>query len=164
MSEIIYTIISDSRTALLSVFISLACLTAVVVNSVSDWGKMPNESIAHQSVAVKTETVTLVPDNIAKMHLFGVAPTIADTLPKTKLALKLEGVLLSADAIHSSAIIAPTGGVSSVYSLGEVLPNGATLDQITDEFVVLKTQGRLEKLLLDRAFVSMQAMPVSTLR
>ncbi len=50
-----------------------------------------------------------------------------------------------------------------MFSLGEALPNGATLDQITEDFVVLKTQGRLEKLQLDRALASMQSAPVSTL-
>lgn len=163
MSEIIYKIISDTRAALLFVFISLACLSAVVINSIPVWRTMANEPV-RQPTELTSEPARLAPDSVAKLHIFGVAPTIATELPNTVLALSLEGVLLSGDAKHSSAIIALKGAVSSVYSLGEALPNGAILDQITEEFVVLKTQGRLEKLPLDRAFVSMQAAPVSTLR
>lgn len=158
MNEIISNIRHDSRAALFFVLLSAVALWAVVSNTLGALQQLPDDKVPVLSSAVQhTEKSLLRPESLASYHLFGRAPDISAVMPKTTLALTLEGVLLSGNAMRSSAIIASKNGLSKVYSIGETLPNGAALEKITGEFIVLKSEGRLEKLLLDRPEAMMQA-------
>ncbi len=106
-------------------------------------GVAPSEGVAYQ--------------RIAGWHLFGevakapppppeVPNEVPDEVPATQLRLSLRGVFHYPDVPRQRAIIASPDGKEDVYSVGDALPGGATLEDIGAQRVVLSRQGRLEAL------------------
>jgi general secretion pathway protein C len=98
---------------------------------------------------------------LASFHLFGEAgrvvekpkdePTVA---PKTSLRLLLKGVFTAKDGGGSGAIIEEMGKSAEYYSIGAVLPGNATLEEVYEDRVILKRNGRLETLAFDEKSLS----------
>lgn len=84
--------------------------------------------------------------DIASWHLFGVSSSCAALIPTTDLKLTLRGLLVASPAKNSQAIISELGKEEKVYSIGDALPGGAILYKILVDSVILKHNGRLEKL------------------
>lgn len=96
----------------------------------------------------------------------GVAPAAADIGPAlalapfgrpdassaqpTSLALQLRGVILADPPSASTALIAPNGGRPVSYVVGQAVPGGATIEAIAFDRVLLRVEGRLERLDLPR--------------
>ena len=90
---------------------------------------------------------------LSGFHLFGEAgkvkakqkdePVIA---PKTNLRLILKGVFTAKDGGSSGAIIEEMGKNAEYYGLGGVLPGNATLEEVYEDRVLLRRNGRLETL------------------
>ena len=76
-------------------------------------------------------------------------PDAASAQP-TALALVLRGVVLANRPSASSALIAPAGGQPVAYAIGQVVPGGATIEEIALDRVLLRVNGRLERLDLPR--------------
>jgi len=93
---------------------------------------------------------------IVRHNLFGVAP--ADTAPArvepaaeapdTQLNLELRGVLAYNPESSALAIISEARGDEKVYAIGDELPGSATLEEVLTDHVILRRNGRLEKLRL----------------
>ncbi|WP_374648318.1 type II secretion system protein N [Rhizorhabdus sp.] len=81
----------------------------------------------------------------------------ASSAPPTSLALQLRGIILADPASASSALIAPTGGQPVAYVTGQSVPDGATIEAIAFDKVLLRTHGRLERLDLPRISANGQA-------
>ncbi len=81
----------------------------------------------------------------------------ASSAPPTSLALQLRGIVLADPASASSALIAPTGGQPVAYVVGQSVPGGATIEAIAFDKVLLRTNGRLERLDLPRISANGQA-------
>lgn len=81
----------------------------------------------------------------------------ASSAPPTSLALQLRGIILADPASASSALIAPTGGQPVAYVVGQSVPGGATVEAIAFDKVLLRTNGRLERLDLPRISANGQA-------
>ncbi len=81
----------------------------------------------------------------------------ASSAPPTSLALQLRGIILADPASASSALIAPTGGQPVAYGVGQSVPGGATIEAIAFDTVLLRTNGRLERLDLPRISANGQA-------
>lgn len=89
-------------------------------------------------------------------HLFGMPgrvvakpkdePVVA---PKTSLRLVLRGVFTAKIAGVSGAIVEEIGKQSEYYSLGAVLPGNATLEEVYEDRILLRRNGRLETLAFD---------------
>lgn len=109
------------------------------------------------ALAESAERADAVPaQSVASMHLFGAAQTSTDTLaaaaadaPETRLNLKLRGILAANEATFSRAIIA-SGNQDKVYSVGDTLPGGASVEAVLADRVLLRRAGRLETLRLPR--------------
>jgi general secretion pathway protein C len=93
---------------------------------------------------------------IVKRHLFGVAPAataprveapVAEA-PDTQLNLELRGVLAYNPEASALAIISEGRSNEKVYAIGDQLPGSATLEEVLADHVILKRNGRLEKLRL----------------
>jgi len=92
---------------------------------------------------------------IVKHNLFGVAAIetpsatqpVADA-PDTQLNLELRGVLAYDPEASALAIISEGRGDERVYAIGDELPGSATLEEVLADHVILKRNGRLEKLRL----------------
>ncbi|KQX21654.1 MULTISPECIES: type II secretion system protein N [unclassified Sphingomonas] len=76
-------------------------------------------------------------------------PDAASAQPTT-LAIQLRGVILADPPSASSALIAPTGGRPVSYGVGQAVPGGATIEEIAFNRVLLRVNGRLERLDLPR--------------
>lgn len=94
--------------------------------------------------------ITKLPDQ----HLFGQTPPPVKELtevPISSLQLKITGIVKTEDAqAKSKVLISAAGQPSKVYVIGDSLPQGVTIHDITDDAVVLENHGKLEKLLLPR--------------
>ncbi len=74
----------------------------------------------------------------------------ASSAQPTSLALVLRGIILANPASASTALIAPNGGQPVAYAVGAAVPGGATLEEIAMSGVLLRVNGRLERLDLPR--------------
>jgi len=70
--------------------------------------------------------------------------------PPTTMALQLRGVLLTVPRGRSTALIAPPGGVPVAYAIGQPVPGGGTIEDIGVDRVLLRVNGRIERLDLPR--------------
>ena len=77
----------------------------------------------------------------------------------TSLGLVLRGIILADPLPASLALIAPAGGRPSSYSIGQTLPGGATLEEISLNRVLLRVNGRLERIDLPRVSAGGEAVP-----
>lgn len=134
--------------------------------SVIPWFTKDNS--VDSSIAVDSvETVSAPPEPvdlsvIKDWHLFGQAPTAAEKdaalaiaeggkLPETQLQLKLLGVFFVQGQKNAGyAIIQSGDNQQKSYKPGDELPGGATLQTLASEQVVLKHNGQLEALSMDR--------------
>jgi general secretion pathway protein C len=73
----------------------------------------------------------------------------ASSAQPTSLAIQLRGVILADPPSASTALIAPTGGRPVPYGVGASVA-GATIEQIAFNRVLLRVNGRLERLDLPR--------------
>lgn len=105
----------------------------------------------------KPATVAIAP--LQRLDLFGkvqrnqpkpVTPQpVVDEAPKTRLKLKLLGVMATADGLGGIAII-ESAGKQDVYGVGDKLANGqAQLAQIHSDRILLQRGERLETLMLE---------------
>ena len=93
---------------------------------------------------------------IVKHNLFGTvardsAPAVTQSVaeaPDTQLNLELRGVLAYDPEASALAIISEGRGEEKVYGIGDELPGSATLEEVLADHVILKRNGRLEKLRL----------------
>ncbi len=128
----------------------VACtFTYVVTAWYQDW------QLAHKSFtsSVKIDSnanaklIAAIPDQ----HLFGLAAT--GDMPITNLELRVTGIVRQANAQNeniSKAYISIAGGPSKIYQVGESLPDGVKIYDITADTVILENSGQLEKLPLPR--------------
>ncbi len=112
-------------------------------------------------------------ERLARANLFGhkaapvkqpikTAPVIRAQQVQTRLAVKLVGVLWSADSSHSQAFLVHDGQ-QRVYALGDALdmPQRVIITAIEADRVVLDVSGRSEYVLLDQAAVTKNGRSVS---
>lgn len=76
-------------------------------------------------------------------------PDAASAQP-TGLGLVLRGIILADPPSASQALIAPTGGRPVSYAVGQAVPGDATIEEISLNRVLLRVNGRLERLDLPR--------------
>lgn len=68
----------------------------------------------------------------------------------SSLGLVLQGIVLADPPSASTALIAPNGGRPVAYMPGQTVPGGATIEDISLNRVLLRVNGRLERLDLPR--------------
>jgi general secretion pathway protein C len=94
-------------------------------------------------------------DVIVKAHLFGVAmPDSSDTadVPTSATPLILTGTFATPEPDHGFAILGDAVESAKLYPAGARIGNGAILQQVFADHVVLNRGGQLEKIkMLDRA-------------
>jgi general secretion pathway protein C len=75
------------------------------------------------------------------------------------LDLTLEGIVFSNDSKHSMVIISAPGNKTQTFSIGDTVPGGAKIKQITPDGVVLKRDGQLESLSLPKNELNFEEAP-----
>ena len=132
----------------------LAKLTWMVVTPADNVAK----TATNQSAAVSVEPAARL-DTISNLHLFGKAeespvldaPIVA---PETRLQLKLKGVFASSDPERAFAIISDNKNEDKAYRLGSKVSGGAILHAVYVDRVILKRNGRLETLRMEKTYDS----------
>lgn len=95
--------------------------------------------------------VTAPPADIAPvLALAPFGPLDSASAQPTSLALQLRGIILADPSAASTALIAPNGGQPVAYKVGQAVPGGATIEEIALSRVLLRVNGRLERLDLPR--------------
>lgn len=84
------------------------------------------------------------PEPIIALAPFGRAE--AGTIPMTRLPLLLQGVLQMEPRQASSALIASGNEPARDYVVGDRLPGGAQLEAVEVDHVLIRTNGRVERL------------------
>lgn len=129
--------------------VQLFLLSAPTQTSLNNPYSRPHQ--ATEPAQVSRPTLNISP--LLEARLFGknhlttqTAIQIAKTLPETKLNLKLHGIYYSSVPHNSFAIVSATDGKSDTYRVGESLPGGTVVHQISAKQVILLRNGRHETL------------------
>jgi general secretion pathway protein C len=91
-------------------------------------------------------------NSIAELHLFGESAFLAGDLnnaPQTQLNLELRGVFAFGDDA-GLALIASSGNMEQLYSVGQPVPGNATLKAVFGDRVVLESARGLETLFMPK--------------
>jgi type II secretory pathway component PulC len=112
---------------------------------------------AHQEIVTAPNLTT---DRTAKMiasipdeHLFGKSLTKTGEVPITDLELTITGIVKvnkEENGVFSKVYISMSGQPSKIYQVGDSLPYGVKIYDITDDTVILENGGKLEKLPMKR--------------
>lgn len=154
--QVILARVAGLVTVLLILFLAerMASLTWLLIPEPA----LPVPEFAGGSVVVSPTAETGAPsyEKIASMHLFGerrIAPEkpkqvvkAPEVVPETKLELTLRGVYHTEDSNLARAIIASRDGREDVYSVGDSMPGGVTLEEIEPKRAVLSREGKFEAL------------------
>lgn len=117
----------------------------------SDW------VLAHQqppaAVGLATdETATLIA-GLPDSHLFGQDLTDTGNMPISSLQLKVTGIVKVENEQGrnvSKVYISSGGGATKIYQVGDIMPSGVKVYDISADAVILENDGKLEKLPLPR--------------
>lgn len=96
---------------------------------------------------------------LSQADLFGKS---ADQVPITQLQLEVTGIVKvesEAGGRFSKAYISVSQQPSKIYRIGDSLPDGVKIYDITSDAVILENGGRLEKLPLAREKLEFRAAP-----
>lgn len=82
--------------------------------------------------------------------LFGeYVPKLTDVeIKQSSLDLEIVGIMFSSDETGSQVLIRAGGGEEHLYSIGDLLPGGATIKQINKKGIVVLYKGSMESLSL----------------
>jgi general secretion pathway protein C len=117
----------------------------------ADWQLTHQKVLTVPAIAAADETGEMI-TAIPKKHLFGQSFTNG-TVPLTNLQLKVTGIIKIEQELNgtiSKALISISGRPSKIFQVGDSLPYGVKVYDITPVAVILQNDGRLEKLLLPR--------------
>ncbi|MBN2689891.1 MAG: hypothetical protein JXR42_04775 [Gammaproteobacteria bacterium] len=114
--------------------------------------------INYRSIAsynnLNKEVSSYVPFDLSSYHLFGISDF--DLLPETNLNLKLQATFI---AKKNSALIIVKNSNPKLYNTESVLMGGVTIYKILSDMVILRHNGKLEKLSLLRPILHFSPEP-----
>jgi len=148
-------------TALASLIVMVGItFTYVTWHWVSDW-RLAHQPIVQAQIETHDQSNELVAA-IPTEHLFGLNTKSGD-VPITNLQLRVTGIVkeINDAAAASKVYISIAGGAGKIYRVGDKLPYGVNIYDITPSMVILENNGQLEKLPLPRE--SLQFKPQNKL-
>lgn len=116
-----------------------------------DW-TLINQSIEPSQNTTQNETAQLVA-SLPDAHLFGQNFSESGEVPVTTLQLRVTGIVkigTEDNETISKAYISISGQPSKIFQIGDSLPDGVKIYEITNDTVILENEGRLERLPLPR--------------
>jgi type II secretory pathway component PulC len=140
-----------SRRSMIILCVSTLCLIFITV-LYSMWQWQGDWKLAHQTMFVPVIVKTTEPDIIALISenpIFGQSPKLGD-MPITNLQLRVTGIVKTNNQHASKAYLSISGQLSKIVKVGDHLPDGVKIYDISKNAVVLENNGRLEKLPLPR--------------
>lgn len=151
------TNINLNQKTVLAICISIGSFVLLNLGYIS-WQWHSDWEIAHQTVAVKETVAThdetaMMIAAIPDTHLFGKALSKVGQMPVTNLQLQVTGIVKTFSeqlGPQSKAYISISGQPGKIYLIGDSLPYGVKVYDITEDAVILENKGQLEKLVLPR--------------
>lgn len=153
------------RTAQIVFLLMVALLTYELLSGVvqyygihADLKKKPISST--QASAKKTQQASI--QKKLSISIFGeyIPKTLVDIDVKPSgLDLSIAGIVFSSDPKKSMVIINAPGNQTQTFSIGDIVPGGAKIKQITPDGVVLKRDGELESLSLPKDELIFESEP-----
>jgi type II secretory pathway component PulC len=116
-----------------------------------DW--QLKQKIVTLPASAKTDEWTAMISAIPNNHLFGQAVSTTSSMPISNLQLRVTGIVkvnTEQGGIFSKAYISISGQPSKIYRVGENLPYGVKVYDITPDTIILENDGHFEKLPLPR--------------
>lgn len=134
--------------------LTVALLTLGMVIYVSkqwhqDW-VITHRHIETPSTPVSKNESSEMIASLSNAHLFGKAVAKLSAVPITNLEFRVAGIVKAAAKASSKAYISVSGQVGKIYQIGDSLPYGVKVYDITGNAVILENNGHLEKLVLPR--------------
>lgn len=114
----------------------------------NDWALAQQSFTQTAPVVSNTDMIARLPED----HLFGKAFSTGN-MPITNLQLRITGIVKVNNEQGNSvskAYISIEGQPSKIYQVGDSLPYGVKVYEITNDSVILENNGHLEKLPLPR--------------
>ena len=131
--------------------IILICITLLFAFNqwYHDW-QLTHAPLFHSAPPINQDSMSLIA-SLPKQHLFGKSFEDSE-VPISNLQLQVRGIVKVENDQNnfSKAYISIAGQPSKIYQLGDSLPDGVKIYDITEEAVILENEGRLEKLPLPR--------------
>lgn len=149
--------LSHSRKAALSLCLAVAGLTGItliysLVQWRSDW-LLSREQVISAPAIVKASSSTGQTAAVPGDHLFGKSLTKLGEMPISNLQLQVTGIVKVSNSragVVSKAFISIAGQPSKIFRVGDSLPYGVKIYEITADAIVLENNGHFEKLPLPR--------------
>jgi len=116
-----------------------------------DW-VLAHQSTVSASVMAKTDTTDMIA-SLPEEHLFGQSLSKTSEMPISNLQLRVTGIVkveTEKYGTFSKVFISISGQPSKTYRIGDTLPYGVKVYDITADSVILQNNGHLEKLPLPR--------------
>lgn len=129
---------------------SLARATWFFVENLSEQSMSPAPETVQSRQSSASESRDAV--NLASLDLFGRAAedsTQVVDAPETRLNLELQGVFTEEGRKNSTAIVAEGNKTGELYHLGDRLPGNATLEEVFDNYILIKRGNKMEKLMFE---------------
>lgn len=120
--------------------------------------KQPLQQVRHSQTPNKQSTM----QKSLRIPVFGdyIPKALVDIDVKPSgLNLILVGIIFSPNTQASQAIIAVPGNQTHIFSVGNSVPGGAKIKQITPDGVVLENEGELESLSLPKNELIFEPLP-----
>lgn len=129
------------------------CVAATLIYVISAWylDWMLAHQTIHASAKQDNNAAAQMIAAIPSQHLFGISPK--SEMPVTNLQLSVTGIARETDENNenvSKAYISIAGAPSKIFQVGDTLPDGVKIYEITPDTVILENAGQLEKLPLPR--------------
>lgn len=145
-----------SHRMLMGICITLAALICITF-TYSAW-QWRNDWILSHHYHTAAPQVPKINDNndiiasIAGDHIFGKSTSELGQMPITNLQMTVTGIVKVSEqsGLISKAYISISGQASKIYQVGDKLPYGVKVYDITSDEVILENDGHFEKLPLPR--------------
>lgn len=161
----ILTNIHFSQRTMIGICISMAVLVVgTFFYATWQWGSdwlITHQKIQSPPIISKTDEMANMIASIPDKHLFGQAVAKTD-MPITNLQLRVTGIVKVESEQYgtfSKAYISISGQPSKIYQIGDSLPYGVKVYDITADTVILENDGQFEKLPLPREPLKFKPMP-----
>ncbi|MEE9452258.1 MAG: type II secretion system protein N, partial [Gammaproteobacteria bacterium] len=132
------------------IVILLFLMTWQVWSTVRFLQTVPSAQVMSTRTAASAEVTAPVVD-ISTMNLFGISADSAELAPETRLGLQLKSILLMGTSAASSVLITISDDTRA-YTVGDVLAGNAVIEEILSDRIIIRYNGRLEVLSLQRQY------------
>lgn len=113
-----------------------------------DW-RIAHQDVPSLGLSDKVATITRVIAQIPQAHLFG-RHLASGNIPITSLQMRIIGIVHTREKASSKVYISISGQPGKIYHIGDTLPNGVKVHDISSTVVIFDNDGQLEKLMIPR--------------